>query len=75
MLKSLERAVAEAERLSPEMQDDLARMMMLYAGVEQPFAELTIEQEATVLRSREAARLGHYATDEDMRGIWAKLDP
>ena len=75
MLKSLERAVAEAERLSPEMQDDLARMMMLYTGVEQPLAELTVEQEAAVLRSREAARLGQFATEDELRSIWAKLDP
>ena len=74
MLKSLERAVAEAERLPPDMQDDLARLMMLYLGEEQPVVDLTPDQEAKVLRSREAASRGEFATAEQMRAIWSKYD-
>lgn len=75
MLKSLERAVAEAGRLPPEMQDDIARMMMLYLGIEQPIAEVTPEQEEAALRSREAARLDDFATEEEMRAMWAEYGP
>lgn len=74
MLKALERAVAEAEQQTPETQEDLARLMMLYLGEEQPIVDLTPEQEAAVLRSRDAARRGEFASDEEMGAIWAKYD-
>ena len=74
MLEAFERAVAEAERRTPEMQEDHARLMMLYLGEEQPVVDLTPEQEAAVLRSRDAARRGEFASDEEMNAIWAKHD-
>jgi hypothetical protein len=72
MTRLLERAMQAAQSLPPEMQDDIARMMLLYAGEDQPPVDLTSEEEAAVLRSREAAARGEFATDEQVRAIWAK---
>ena len=73
MLKSLQRAVAEAERQTPETQQDLARLIMLYLREEQLVVDLTPEQEAAVLRSRDAARRGEFASDKELKAIWANL--
>jgi hypothetical protein len=72
MTTLLEQAVNTARGLPPEMQDDIARMMLLYVGDELPVVDLTPDEEAAVLRSRAAAARGEFATDEQMRAIWAK---
>ena len=72
MTELLEHAVATVRGLSPEMQDEIARMVLTYAGDDQPMVDLTPEEEAAVLRSREAAARGEFATDEQVRAIWAK---
>ena len=72
MTKLLERAIATARTLPAEMQDDLARIVLLYAGEDQPPVELTAEDEAAVQRSHAAAARGDFATDEEVRSIWAK---
>jgi hypothetical protein len=54
------------------MQDDIARMVLLYAGEDQSLVDLTPEEEAAALRSREAAARGEFATGEQVRAIWAK---
>lgn len=72
MTALLEQAVRTARQLSPEMQDDMARMMLQFAGGDQPAVDLSPQDEAAVLRSRAAARRGEFATDEQMRAIWAK---
>ncbi len=72
MTKLLERAMETARGLPPEMQDDIARMVLLYTGEDQPLVDLTPQEETAVLRSREAAARGEFATDEQVRAIWAK---
>jgi len=75
MVEALEHAVAQARRLAPDRQDELASLMMLYLGEDdRPLADLTPEQEVAVHRSREAARRGEIASDEEMQAIWAKYD-
>lgn len=68
----LEQAVNTARSLPPDMQDDIARMVLLFAGDELPVVDITPEDEAAVLRSRAAAARGEFATDDQMRAIWAK---
>ena len=72
MTKLLESAMVVAGGLSPEMQDDLARMVLTYAGVDIDPVELTAEDEAAVLLSRAAAARGEFASDDELRAIWAK---
>ena len=72
MTALLEQAVKTARTLPADMQNDMARMMLLFAGDEPQMAELTAEEETAVLNSRAAAARGEFATDEQMGAIWAK---
>ena len=72
MTKLLEQAVDTARKMPPDMQDDIARMMMAYAGSDQPTVDLTPEEETAVLRSRAAAARGEFASDEQVKAVWTK---
>lgn len=72
MTPLLERAVETVRGLPPETQDDLARILLQLAGDEQPAIELTADEEASFEESLEQARRGEFATDEEVRAIWAK---
>ena len=54
------------------MQDDLARMLLQFAGVEQPPYVLTPEEAADIDASLAEAERGEFATDEEVRAVWAK---
>ena len=58
--------------LPDEMQDELARILLQLAGVEQLSYELTPEEEADIDASLTEAERGEFATDEEVRAIWAK---
>jgi hypothetical protein len=72
MTKLLEHAVETLRGLSAEMQDDLARMLLQLVGEEQSPVQLTAEEEASFEESIAQAKRGDFATDEQVRAIWAK---
>lgn len=72
MTKLLDRAIEAARALPPEMQDELARMLLRFAGEDQPVIQLTAEDESAVEESLAQAERGEFATDEQVRAIWAK---
>ncbi|KQO90790.1 hypothetical protein [Methylorubrum extorquens] len=72
MTDLLERAVATARGLSPEMQDEIARLVLAYAGEEQSVIPLTPEEEADLAESDVEEARGDFATEDEMRAIWAK---
>jgi hypothetical protein len=72
MTKLLEQALDVVRNLPPHVQDDMARMMLLFAGDEQPPVQLTPEEEAALARSEEAAFRGEFATDEEVRAVWSR---
>lgn len=67
----VERAVAVIRSLPPERQEDLAQMVLFYA--EEPVLQLTPEEEADLAESLAQADRGEFATDEEVRGVWAKF--
>ena len=69
--KLLDHAVETVRALSPERQDDLARVLLQLAGDDQSLVDLAPEEEAAVMRSREAAARGEFATDDQVRAVWA----
>jgi hypothetical protein len=73
MTKLLDKAL-EVVRLLPQGdQDEIARVMMQLAGPEfASTAPLSPEEREAVARSREAAGRGEFATDEEVRAVWAK---
>jgi hypothetical protein len=74
MTKLLDQALEAAQEASPEIQDDVARMILTYFGRQQP-VELSPEDEMAVMRAREAVARGEIAADERMQAIWAKYAP
>ena len=54
------------------MQDELARMLLQFAGEAQPLLQLSPEEEASLDESLAQANSGEFATDEQVRAIWAK---
>jgi hypothetical protein len=72
MTKLLDKAFESACRLPPAMQDDLARLMLSFAGEEGDPVVLTPEEDEALARSEAAAARGEFATDADVRRVWAK---
>jgi hypothetical protein len=72
MTKLLEQAVEAARALPPAMQDELARMLLQFAGEDQPVIQLTAEEASSLAPSLAQAARGEFATDEQVRAIWAK---
>jgi predicted transcriptional regulator len=72
MTRLLEQAIESVSALPDEVQDDLARMLLQFAGVEQPPYVLTPEEEADLDASLAEAERGEFATDEEVRAVWAK---
>jgi len=73
MTKLLDQAVEAARSLSPEAQDEIAHMVLRLAGADdEPPVPLTPEEQAAVAASKAAAARGEFATDEQVRAVWAK---
>jgi len=72
MTKLLEQAFETVRSLPAEMQDELARMLLQLAGENQPVLELSAEEEASFEKSFAQAERGEFATDAQVRAIWAK---
>ena len=70
--KPLEKAVAAARDLSPDPQDDIARVVLRIAGEARPSADLTDEDEASLATSRAQAARGAFAARDAVRAVWAK---
>ena len=72
MTKLLEHAVESVRALPPEVQDELARLLLQVAGEEQPVIRLTPEERADLAEADAEIARGEFATDEQMRSILAK---
>ena len=72
MTRLLEQAIETVSTLPDDTQDELARILLQLAGVEQPPYELTPEEEADLDASLAEAERGEFATDEEVRAMWAK---
>jgi hypothetical protein len=72
MTTLLDRAVEAARGLSPEMQDEVARLVLKIADGEGAPIALTAEERAAIAASKAAAARGEFATDDEVRAVWAK---
>ncbi len=73
MTKLLDQAVQALRVLPPEDQDDYARLILQLAMAEyEPPTTLTPEERAAIANSKAAAKRGEFATDDEVRAIWAK---
>jgi hypothetical protein len=72
MTRLLEQAIETVSTLPDDTQDELARILLQLAGVEQPPYELTSEEKPDIDASLAEAERGEFATDEEVRAMWAK---
>ncbi len=72
MTDLLEQAVQTARALPPKMQDDIARIVLMIAGEDQPIIQLTPEEKASFAKSRAQAARREFATDEQVQAVWSK---
>lgn len=72
MTDLLDKAITAARNLPPEVQDAIARMVLSYAGEREAVYRFTPEEEAEQDEADAAEARGDFATDEEVRAIWAK---
>ncbi|WP_288585487.1 hypothetical protein, partial [uncultured Methylobacterium sp.] len=68
----LEHAIERVRTLSPEAQDDVARVLMHLTGADTETVLLTEDEQAAIAISKAAAARGDFATDEEVQAVWAK---
>jgi hypothetical protein len=73
MTKLLDEALQAVRRLPSRDQDDIARAILQLVGHDaaEPITLSAAEGEA-IARSKAAAGRGEFATDEQVRAVWAK---
>jgi hypothetical protein len=73
MTKLLDQALAAARSLPPDAQDDIARVVLRLTGADDETpVPLRPEEQAAIAASKVAAARGEFATDEQVRAVWAK---
>ncbi|NVO14570.1 MAG: hypothetical protein HXX10_11080 [Rhodoplanes sp.] len=70
MTKLLEQALEAARALPPDMQDDIARVVLQLAHDVEPPVALSAAERAAVERSKAAAARDEFATDDQVRNLW-----
>ena len=71
--KLLDRALEAVRSLPPATQDDIAHVVLRLTGADdEPPVPLTPEEQAAIAASKAAAARGEFATDEQVRAVWAK---
>jgi hypothetical protein len=72
MTRLLEQAFSTVAALPDARQDELARVMLQLAGVDQPPILLTPEEEADLADAESEIESGELATTEEVRAVWEK---
>ena len=73
MTQLFERAIETVRNLPPEMQDEIARLVLqLTSDEEPPLIQLSPEEEASFDESFAQAERGEFAPDDRVGAIWAK---
>ncbi|KQT84006.1 hypothetical protein [Aurantimonas sp. Leaf443] len=73
MTELLEHAVKTARALSPERQDDLARIVLAYAGHAEPVIELSAEEEADLIEAQAEMERGEFASEEEVEAVLSRF--
>jgi hypothetical protein len=72
MTKLLDQALEAVRELPPDVQDDIARIVLQLARDDAEPVTLTPGERAAISASKSEASRGEFATDEQVRAIWAK---
>ena len=73
MTTLLDQALETVRTLPPATQDDIARLVLRLAeGDDEASVALSADERAAIAASKAAAARGEYATEGQVRGVWAK---
>jgi hypothetical protein len=72
MTKLLDQALETVRTLPPDVQGDIARVVLQLARDDAASLPLSPEEREAISVSKAAAARGESATDEQVRAIWAK---
>jgi hypothetical protein len=74
MTRLLEHAIAAANNLPSGAQDDIARVILRLTGADDETGPVPLlpDERAAIGASKAAAARGEFATDEQVRAVWAK---
>jgi hypothetical protein len=73
MTKLLDQALEAVRSLASQEQDDIAHVVLRLIGADnEPPMQLTPEEQAAIGVSKVAAARGEFASDEQVRAVWAK---
>ena len=72
MTKLFEMAIEAARQVSPEEQDEIARTIFDILDTDTDTYVLSADEKAAIERSREAARRGEFATEEQVKAVLSK---
>jgi hypothetical protein len=70
----LDRALEAARTLPPAAQDEIAHVVLRLAGSDDETLPIVLspDEQAAIAVSKAAAARGEFATDEQVRAVWAK---
>ncbi|RBP06301.1 hypothetical protein DFR50_13279 [Roseiarcus fermentans] len=72
MTELLERAVKAARGLPSAAQDEIARLVLRFAGDDEAVIPLSDDERAAIAVSKAASARGEFAPDEQVRAVWLK---
>ena len=72
MTRLLEQAIATISNLPDHVQDELAHLLLQCVGAEPLMDSLTADEEAELDASLSEERRGEFATDAEVKAMWAK---
>ena len=72
MTDLLDKAFATARGLPSDRRDEIARVVLVLAGNGEPVIELTPDEEADLMDAQAEMARGEFATEDEVRAVFAK---
>ena len=72
MTRLLEQAFSKVSTLPDAEQDELARVLLELAGIDQPPIQLTAQEDADLAAAEAEVARGELASAEEVSAIWKK---
>ena len=72
MTRLLEQAFSKVATLPDAEQDELARVLLELAGVDQPPIQLTAEEDADLAEAEAEIARGELASEQEVSAMWKK---
>jgi hypothetical protein len=72
MTELLEQAVKRVRALSPDTQDEFARVLLRLAGDDEPVYQLTAGEVADLIEAEAEITRGEFAADAEVEAVFSK---